>query len=260
MEYAVACASLKFLANHCPHWDELVLSGIGVDSPLLDPALIRSLGLRARITEQSAAKYVDIARLNANNVDYLSTLSGNTRYQLRRALRGFQHYGTLETVVAQTPEEGLGFFEELREWHQGYWLRKGYPGAFGDHFALRFHKCLIRNRLPCGEIQLLRINAGERVIGYIYNFVKDGIVYNYQSGFRYEDDAKLKPGIVCHYAAIELNRKAGVRRYDLLAGESRYKRSLAKSDTGLLSVVLQRDRMKFRLENMLRTAKNRLVT
>ncbi|MFL5257239.1 MAG: GNAT family N-acetyltransferase [Rhodopila sp.] len=50
----------------------------------------------------------------------------------------------------------------------------------------------------------------------------------YQSGFVYrDDDNQAKPGLTCHLAAIldALNR--GMDIYDFLAGDDRYKRSLA---------------------------------
>ena len=50
-----------------------------------------------------------------------------------------------------------------------------------------------------GETQLLAIDAGPRRIGYIYNFLYRGRVYNYQSGFDYQVcDKHNRPGLVAH--------------------------------------------------------------
>ena len=63
---------------------------------------------------------------------------------------------------------------------------------------------------------MLRITAGGRIIGYLYNFVHAGHVYNYQSGFAYEDDPVVKPGFVSHYLAIE-HYLAGTATIDLIS-------------------------------------------
>ena len=60
---------------------------------------------------------------------------------------------------------------------------------------------------------------GDRVAGYLYNFVHRGWVAAYQSGFDFGDDAdRLRPGLVSHALAIEHYRRAGVRVYDFLGG------------------------------------------
>ena len=121
-----------------------------------------------------------------------------------------------------------------------------------------FHRTLIRDRFAAGEIQLLRVAAGGAPIGYLYNFVHDGHVYAYQSGFRYDDDPKLKPGLVTHAMAIEHNLRAGARVYDFMAGEGQHKASLGTGSSELFWLVLQRDRLRFRVEDGLRKVKQRM--
>jgi len=73
------------------------------------------------------------------------------------------------------------------------------------------------------------------VAGYLYNFVHDGWVAAYQSGFDFGPDAdRLRPGLVCHLMAIQHYAGAGMRRYDFLGGEARYKRSLANAEIPLV--------------------------
>ena len=50
----------------------------------------------------------------------------------------------------------------------------------------------------------------------------------YQSGFAYPDgDSHRKPGLTCHHLAISAHFDAGGAGYDFLAGDARYKTSLA---------------------------------
>ena len=77
--------------------------------------------------------------------------------------------------------------------------------AFASGFFADFHRALVTKQSDTGEIQLLRISAGKKLIGSLYNFVKNGRIYAYQSGFNYDPDPRLKPGLVSHCLAIEQN-------------------------------------------------------
>ena len=97
-----------------------------------------------------------------------------------------------------------------------------------------FHRDLLARALPRGEAELLRVAAGEAVIGYLYNFRHRGRVLAYQSGFDYATaPPHVKPGLTCHHAAIALARREGMAAYDFLAGGDRYKTSLANAATTL---------------------------
>ena len=66
------------------------------------------------------------------------------------------------------------------------------------------------------------------------NFRYRGRALAYQGGFDYANaDRHQKPGLTCHHQAIRLATAAGLDRYDLLAGEGRYKQSLAGDATAL---------------------------
>ena len=63
-----------------------------------------------------------------------------------------------------------------------------------------------------------------------------GTVAFYQSGFRYEADNRLKPGLVTHALVIQACLDRGLDVYDFLASEvagSRYKQSLATDNAKL---------------------------
>jgi CelD/BcsL family acetyltransferase involved in cellulose biosynthesis len=132
----------------------------------------------------------------------------------------------------------------------------GKTGAFAGDFLQGFHRRLVAEGVANGDVQLLRTRAGDgRIIGYLYNFLHRRRVYAYQSGFERSADNRLKPGLVSHHLAIEMNRAAGQGVYDFLAGDSRYKRSLANGVTELLWLVVQRRSLKFAIENSARAAK-----
>jgi CelD/BcsL family acetyltransferase involved in cellulose biosynthesis len=175
-----------------------------------------------------------------------------TRAHIARARRDYGQLGEIVCEAAKTPEEAAAFFSKLKRLHQDAWAKRGAPGAFAAPFFEIFHRALIAGRLAAGEIQLLRIGAGPRDVGYLYNFYYRGCVYNYQSGFDYDLLPKGQPGLLCHALAVELNRARGARRYDLLAGDNQLKRQLADPVEKLFWLALQRDAPQLRIESTMR--------
>jgi CelD/BcsL family acetyltransferase involved in cellulose biosynthesis len=207
----------------------LVLSG--VDDATLEAA--RAAGpVSIRRSEQSFS--VDLANLRASGSDFLDGLSANTRYQLRRSDRAYAAVGPLTAHRAATATEAHGWLDELATRHQVTWRARGHPGAFARPFFARFHHALIDRGMPREEIDLLRVTGGGQTVGLLYNFRYRGRALAYQGGFDYAGAGRhQKPGLTCHHQAIRFAAAAGLDRYDFLAGEGRYKRSLAADPTGL---------------------------
>ncbi len=215
--------------------------------------------LRHAVVDERNGSYIDLNAVRESGKQYLDQLSGNTRQQIRRSMRWYEESGEKITLkVADTLEAALQFYSELKKLHQAYWQSKGEPGAFANAFLNAFHEALIRERFAAGEIELAHIACGQQTVGYLYNFVYQGCVANYQSGFRYEDDPKCKPGLVAHTLAVEHALQFGRQKYDFLAGDERYKQSLGTHTGRFTWHVLQRPRLKFRIENALRSAKHML--
>jgi len=187
---------------------------------------------RVVLSADSFAPYVDLAALADAPDAYLSSLSANTRYQIRRSDRCLARVGPVTTQSAATVPEALAWFDALAALHQGYWAQRGEDGAFSTPEFLQFHRALIGRALPRGELVLLRMTVGPHVLGYLYNFRLGDRVLNYQSGFDYDLARELagphaKPGLSCHHAAILRARAEGAAQYDFLAGVTRFKSSLA---------------------------------
>ena len=159
------------------------------------------------------------------DASYFDRRSANTRQQMRRSDRAF---GALEIRRADTEAMAHAWLDEMAAMHQVAWIARGEPGSFAEPFFGRFHHALIRRGLPRGEIDLLRIGAGGRTVGILYNFRFRGRVLAYQSGFAFDGaEPRRKPGLICHRMAIECCAREGISVYDFLAGDDRYKRSLS---------------------------------
>lgn len=250
-------ACLDFFHHQCHEWEEIFFHGIFMSEPFLHGKVGRD---RMVIQKKSTCYTVNLEKIRKEKKEYLLCLSSNTRSQIRRAIREYEKHGPVGVMPASSIDESMEYLSDLIRMHQEYWQNKGQSGAFSSPFFVGFHRLLISRCFDKGEIQLLRIYAGRRTIGYLYNFFMGGTVYNYQSGFDYKCIEKhSRPGLVAHSLAIQHYILHGARVYDLLAGDSQYKKSLGTESAPMVWLVLQRDRMKFHLEHWLRIAKRRLV-
>ena len=179
---------------------------------------------RAQLRE---APFVDLDALRAAGQGPLGLCSANARQQIRRSDRHYAATGPLRVTCLEDPLAG---FEALLPLHERSWRARGKPGAFAGTFMPRFHRALIATAGPRGEIELLRITAGDADVGYLYNFRHAGRVLAYQSGFDHAAAGRHgKPGLTSHALAIGRAMARGDAVYDFLAGADRYKLSLAQA-------------------------------
>ena len=172
-------AALAWFAGLSDEADELYFSGSLLRLP---EKTVEGRGLgRSEISLPSYS--VELALLSPSDGELYPVLSANARQQLRRALRNFERHGPLHLSAATTPAEALQFFGALKALHCASWERRGKPHAFTGPFFEPFHRRLIESCFDEGGLQLLRASAGDRVIGYLYNFRLGSRIYAYQSGF-----------------------------------------------------------------------------
>lgn len=213
-----------------PGMRRLVLSGV-------PPQVAAATGGITWRTQERQAPMVDLDAVRASGGDWMATLSASTRYQLRRSARFLAVDGPLLPERAKGATEASDWFDDLVALHGSTWRARGQPGAFATPFMLQFHRTLLARAAERGELELLRVKTGAKVIGYLYNFRMRGRIYAYQSGLDYAGvGTHGKPGLTCHAIAVERALAAGDRSYDSLAGPDRYKRSLANASMGLLWV------------------------
>jgi CelD/BcsL family acetyltransferase involved in cellulose biosynthesis len=216
--------------------DELRLSAIA-------PALVAQAQATGWVvTTRSASRCyaVDLAALRAAGTAYVDSLGANTRQQIRRSERLYAARGAVTLTAASSLAEARDFLAGLTALHQQTWQQRGQAGAFANPFFRHFHDRLLEILWPQDGVELLKIAAGGQVVGYLYNFRHRGSVLNYQSGFAPETDNKLKPGLLSHALCVERHLSGTAARYDLMAGEARYKQSLAAPHTELAWLTLQR--------------------
>jgi CelD/BcsL family acetyltransferase involved in cellulose biosynthesis len=220
-------------------WDELVIGGVR----RADFEALAACCIGDPLVDWRESPYVDLVRLRAEQSAYLEVLSRNTRQQIRRSLSLYEARGRVELRVAADIDQAQDWYQQLIQLHQKLWQARGKPGAFASPRQRAFHERIIATGLPRGEVQLLKVDCGEETIGILYNLCHSGHISYYQSGFRYEDDNRLKPGLVCHALAVQRALVEGYREYDFLAAANdgaRYKQSLSNASRQFGWVVYRR--------------------
>ncbi len=203
---------------------DVVLSGVG--EAIF--ASVQNVAPLLHLTRYHPSWFVDVAANRGTGADYLATRSANTRQQLRRSDRFYEQTGPIVLTHASSLESAHAMLDQLAALHQIAWQGRGQPGAFASPFFRRFHHALIEAAFPRGEATVMKVSSGETIVGFLYNFIWRGRSSAYQSGFVYRDEeSRAKPGLTCHFAAIRDALDQGIEIYDFLAGDDRYKRSLA---------------------------------
>ncbi len=216
---------------------------------------IEALGRPVHERALAGSAYVDLRALRGSKKAFLDMLKASTARRIRRSIALYQERGSLELKVAGDVVEAIDFFERCGELHQARWTARGRPGAFAYPFYTAFHRRLITTALPLGTVELMQISAAGEPIGYLYNFLDRGSVRYYFSGFRFEPDNRLKPGLVSHALCIEHHRKRGMDVYDFMGGDQRYKQELGQPGPDIICLAVQRPNWMLAAERPLRRLK-----
>jgi CelD/BcsL family acetyltransferase involved in cellulose biosynthesis len=252
---AVVPACLETLMRRLHSSDELILSGIDYATMHAAREATRPVGLAVEVQLADAAPWVDFSEVRRKGGDYRATLGRNTRQAVSRSMRLYAERGDIEHRVVETVSDALVAFGELIDFHRSRWGRKG---PFANSGFRSFHEDLIARGVPSGAVRISRTVVGEQIIGILYNFVHQGHVLNYQSGFFYERDARLKPGLVSHVLAIENSLQRGEQGYDFLAGPAGHKSRLANAECTLSWIAVGKDSLEHRIEAGIRLTRRKL--
>jgi CelD/BcsL family acetyltransferase involved in cellulose biosynthesis len=230
-EREALAAVLDHLAHNDKRWLTLYLPGMEADNVPFERIRSLDMGMRSR---KHAAHYVDLTELRESGSDYLPTvLSSKARAAIRRTARKLQTgFGGLSVVVAASAEEKLAFFRAMVQLHESHWSEEEQEhGAFGNPRILRFHERLIAQSGDGDGAQLIRVNAGDHTVGYVY---KAGIDYK-----RFGDCGS--PGLLLLTRAVEHALASGIARFELMAGDSAYKRTLGMAENKMVWLSLDRN-------------------
>lgn len=212
-----------------------------------------------REDETKVSAGVALGAVRDAKLDFTPLLSSHARRFVRRSIKEYQTIGNLVVEEASSAQNAHEYLAGLIRLHEAIWQKRGLSGAFTGPGILAFHHRLIDLAWPDGTVQLLRVRAGEAVLGYLYGFERAGKIYVYQSGFDYALLEKHgRPGLVTHTLAIQHYAGRGSEYYDLLAGESQYKATVSTVNESMTWSVWRKPAFRFTAERLGRQAVRRL--
>jgi Acetyltransferase (GNAT) domain len=239
------------------NWDE-----IRVDAMLAPEAdtianLASDRGLICHLDSENKTYSVDLEKIRSEfSGDFIASRSSNTRAQLRKALRKTeQELGKVVLRVAETSEQATHWLGELAALHKIRWNSGGEVNGFVNSTFSQFQDGLVQFCFSQGVLQMLRLDAGNKPLAYLYNFKYKGQILFYMSGVDYKGTESFKPGLLAHWFAIEHNLATGAKTYDFLAGTNRYKESLCTESASRVCLRLRRPTLFFKVEHWLRQLK-----
>lgn len=240
-------------------WDEIIIPGL--TSHLATS--ISGLGTPTLLRSKAGSYFLDLdahrLRHGSSLEEFVATLGKNTRSQIRRSLKLYKERGDILYERADSPAAAWAFLQECAPFHAKRWEAKGGTGAFDRAHYSAFHKSLIDEYFDSGELEVIRISAGDQAFAWLYNFIDKGRLYFYLCAFRFEQDNRLKPGLVAHSLCITEHLKLDTGIYDFMGGDNRYKSSLGEAGPDIQTIAIQRSCLKFKIEGLLRRLKNKLL-
>ncbi len=228
-EGAVASAIAAALGER-RDWRAIRLSGVVPGDPLIKaiPAKRRTL------LDRSPAYCVDLNAVRAAGGDYLSLISANTRNQIKRSAKDYP--GPARVLSASDDATAATWLAEMQALNSGRHAENAWDAPTFRAFAAE----IVRTGRADGSVDLLRIEAGDVLLGYLITFLSGGRAMNYQSAFTEPATPKAKPGLMAHTAAVAHYAAGGRALYSLLAGKDRYKQSLSTGEETLEWWMLER--------------------
>ncbi|WP_320672284.1 GNAT family N-acetyltransferase [Patulibacter defluvii] len=247
-------AAIVAAARRWRGWDELRAEGLAAE----DAERLRATWPAGRVrVREEPSPFCDLGAL-APEEDVAAALgSGSARRRARTSLRAMAQRGVVESEWATDPARAAELLEELITLHQARWTADGEPGVFAAPRFAAFHRELAPRLVAEGRATLFRATVDGRTIGCLYHFLDGERVLFYQSGLAGFDDNRLRPGIVTHLLSMEAARERGLRLYDFLAGDQRYKRDLSSDAATISGLTLRRRRLRLALYDGARRARDR---
>ncbi len=229
-------------------WDEIQLSGVAPHY-VQHAAALQAPGL---VSRDLTSHIVDLDKVRASGGDFEALLGKKTRRHLRKSRKMVEQNGALSIDTAATLPEAQTYLSELANLHLADWQDRGFSTSLESPWFRQFHADLVNRRFAAGEIQLLRVRAGPKPIGYIYNFVFDRRIYCYQWGLMRSPHKDVSIGLLCDYLGIVHGLHTGAAVVDFLHGDTFHKRRLATDQEYRSALTLQRSKLAFRMENAAR--------
>lgn len=186
------------------------LDSLPEEAAIVLAAGLASVGLRAEPVQHEIAA---VLRLPDTFDEWLASLGGKNRHEVRRKLRRFEAAGGVPRVERWSGDDAVAAFSALHR------SSAGRKGSFMTGEMEAFFTALHEH--AGGVIDVLE-GPGQRPLAAAFAFEDDDTYYLYNTG--YDPAARdLSPGIVLIAALIRRAVRSGKQVFDFLKGDEVYK-------------------------------------
>lgn len=251
---------VKAIAEHSAVGDELIV-GLSENKVLTSFDGSHFTGSRELIT--SKGYLIDFKLIN--NDYFKEILSKNARYQINRSEKLLKEQGELGFRVVNETADIKALLPDIAKLHIKRWQDTVEGSGFDNEIFSQFHQRLIeQSASSTSTVQVAVLSLEDKNIGYLLNFVYKNTVSFYLSALSDDFDAKIKVGLLLHTKAIKYYASHEVashkiEKYDFLAGDAQYKRTLSNSDYALDFICFNKNKAVLSIEALLRGVKARIL-
>ncbi|MBU2924927.1 GNAT family N-acetyltransferase [Colwellia sp. 1_MG-2023] len=245
------------LLSHYNHVDEFIIA-INNDQPSKEQlSCTNKYSIIKNNTENGY--FITLDKINTID-DYFSSLSKSTRKQLKRSHTLLTQQNEFKFSVTIAPEQQTQILSKCQQWHIDKWKDTETPSGFTNPQFTGFHKNLIHSDHTTSNTVVASLMINNELYGCLYCFLNHNCAYFYLSALKPIADNRIKLGLSLHALFIQwlIENKPNIKKYDFLAGEARYKQSLSNQKNEHCYLVIQKESIKFKLENLLINLKNKL--
>ncbi len=228
----------ELLRGSFGRWHELVLTALDGEGPMPE-LLLEAFAARGYRGERQVTMESPYLQLPASWDEYVrGCLNKDKRRHLLRALREFESWagGDWQIEHVREPGELARGQAILHELHNQRWQAEGCAGAFQKPRFVSFHNEYMPRLLERGGLELFWLTVRGQPVAAHYQIVANGKIYFYQCGRRLDVPHRVKPGTFLLAQALRRAIERGVREFDFLGGEARYKRELTRTSRPLLQL------------------------
>lgn len=233
----VCVAVMDTLAGGEIEWDVLSLCNIPEASPT--HALLAALaGERGYNVALEVEDVCPIVTLPASWEEYLATLNGKDRREVRRKIRKAGRTARVDWQLLRTPDEIDEHLDIFFDLHQ-----KSHPdkAEFMDSEMKTFFRAMSRTLAEREWLELALLRFDGIAVAVTLSFDYDNEILLYNSGYEAEGYyASLSPGWILTAFHLESAIERGKRRFDFLRGDEDYKYRFGGKDTSVYRLTIEK--------------------
>jgi CelD/BcsL family acetyltransferase involved in cellulose biosynthesis len=242
---------IKALYNYGNKYQEVI---IGLSSDKVLNSFHQHFS-QSSILIESSGYAVDYSSIEKSYLQ--EVLSKNTRSQINRSNKILNQLGDLTFKVVTETDEIQSLYNDIAVIHIARWGNTTEGSGFSNEAFVDFHHQLVNNDKSC-TVQVVVLLLDSAPIGYLVNYIYNEKVYFYLSAFSRFSNNKIKVGLTLHEKAIGYYASKGIKSYDFLGGEARYKDSLSNTRYGLALNSFYKKYWLLTTERQLKHLKNKI--